>query len=286
MLLTRTDSNGDTPQRLVRHLLSRRTHGTYWSSTRDTALCIEALGEFLRTIGEVRPAMDVELWLDGEKRKRVSVTSRNLFLSDTSFAFGGDAVRPGKHRLEFRRDGVGSLHFGGRVANAAPAESNPASSGPRISISRKYYLLGPGGKTHHTATSGDEPASPRPDGYNRREITDLATVNRGDLVEVEFEINSKNDCEYLVLEDMNPAGFAPVNVRSGYTDSGLQAYKEMHENRVRFFVSNVDQGVHRVRYRMRATFAGHYSALPAYIHAMYTPQLEARSGTIRFNVVD
>ncbi|MFW5693286.1 MAG: alpha-2-macroglobulin family protein, partial [Thermoguttaceae bacterium] len=50
-LLSRTDPKGELAPRLVKYLLNNRKHATYWNSTRDTALCIEAMAEFLRASG-------------------------------------------------------------------------------------------------------------------------------------------------------------------------------------------------------------------------------------------
>ena len=51
-------------------------------------------------------------------------------------------------------------------------------------------------------------------------------------MEVELEIDSKNDYEYLLFEDMKAAGFEPVEVRSGYNGNDLGAYVEFRDNRV------------------------------------------------------
>ena len=53
------------------------------------------------------------------------------------------------------------------------------------------------------------------------------TLKSGELAEVELTIESKNDYEYLLFEDMKPAGFEPDDVRSGYTGEGLGAYREL-----------------------------------------------------------
>jgi alpha-2-macroglobulin len=46
-------------------------------------------------------------------------------------------------------------------------------------------------------------------------------------VEVELTLESKNDYEYLLFEDMKPAGYEPDDLRSGYTWEGLGAYREL-----------------------------------------------------------
>ncbi len=72
--------------------------------------------------------------------------------------------------------------------------------------------------------------------YERQELPDGATLKSGDLVEIEMEIDSKNDYEYILFEDMKASGFEPVEVRSGYNGNDLSAYMELHDDRVAFFV--------------------------------------------------
>ena len=72
-------------------------------------------------------------------------------------------------------------------------------------------------KTIKAAGSRGQAVDQKVEKYEREELANLATLKSGDLVEIELEIDSKNDYEYLVFEDMKPAGFEPVDVRSGYS---------------------------------------------------------------------
>ncbi len=63
--------------------------------------------------------------------------------------------------------------------------------------------------------------------YDRVPIKDGDVLKSGELVEVELTLESKNDYEYLLFEDMKPAGYEPDDVRSGYTYEGLGAYREL-----------------------------------------------------------
>ncbi len=96
-LLARTDPKGEVASRLVKYLLNNRKHATYWNSTRDTALAIEALAEFLKASGEDKPDLTVEVWLDGKKQKEVKIAPDDLFTFDNKFVLRGDAVTTGKH---------------------------------------------------------------------------------------------------------------------------------------------------------------------------------------------
>ena len=98
--------------------------------------------------------------------------------------------------------------------------------------------------------------------YRRELLADGATLKSGELVEVELEIDSKNDYEYLIFEDYKAAGFEPVEVRSGYNGNDLGAYVEFRDDRVAFFSRTLARGKHSVSYRLRAEIPGTFHALP------------------------
>ena len=77
----------------MKYLLNNRKHATYWNSTRDTAICIEALADYLKASGEDKPDMTVEVWLDGKKHKEVKIDADEpVHASTTSSCSTGDAV--------------------------------------------------------------------------------------------------------------------------------------------------------------------------------------------------
>jgi uncharacterized protein YfaS (alpha-2-macroglobulin family) len=122
--------------------------------------------------------------------------------------------------------------------------------------------------------------------YRREPLKDGDQLVSGDLVEVELEIDSKNDYEYLLFEDMKAAGFEPVDVRSGYNGNDLNAYMELRDERVCFFARTLARGKHSVAYRLRAEIPGRFSALPAKASAMYAPELKANSDEAKLSIRD
>ena len=122
--------------------------------------------------------------------------------------------------------------------------------------------------------------------YDRQELSNLAALKSGDLVEIELEIDSKNDYEYLMFEDMKAAGFEPVDLRSGYNSNSLGAYMELRDNRVVFFARTLARGKHSVSYRMRAETPGKFSALPTRANGVYAPELRANSDELKLKIED
>jgi len=114
----------------------------------------------------------------------------------------------------------------------------------------------------------------------------VSTATGSEDVGQRRETAHKNFKQYLVFEDMKPAGFEPVDQRSGYTGNDLGAYVEFRDNRVVFFARTLARGKHSVAYRMRAETPGRFSALPTRAWAMYAPELKANSDEIKLKVKD
>jgi hypothetical protein len=284
-LLVRTSPQADVTARLAKYLLNNRKHGTYWNSTRDTALCVAALAEFWRASSESAPDMTIELWIDGLKRKEVSITAENLFTFDASLVLEREGVESGEHTIELRKRGRGPLYYDAYLTNFT-LEDPIAAAGLEIKVERHYYKLVPADKNVKVAGPQGQAIDQRVEKLERREILDLASLTSGDCVEIELVIDSKNDYEYLLFEDMKPAGFEPEEVRSGYSAGGLGAYTELRDNRVAFFVRSLARGKHSVSYRMRAETPGRFSALPAHGSGMYAPELKTNSAEFKVIVVD
>jgi len=284
-LLARTDPKGRLASRLVKYILNNREHGAYWKSTRDTAYNVEALAEYLKASGEDRPDLSVAIAVDGKVRKEVTITPANLFSFDASLVLEGADLDSGEHAITFTKKGSGPLYFNTYLTNFT-LEDPIAGAGLEVKVGRKVYRLIRDDKTADVAGGRGQAIAQRVEKYRREPLADGATLKSGELVEVELEIDSKNDYEYLVFEDFKAAGFEPVEVRSGYNGNDMNAYVEYRDERVAFFVPSLGRGRHSVAYRLRAEIPGRFHALPARAEAMYAPELKGNSDEIRLEVKD
>ena len=284
-LLARTDPKGELAPRLVKYVLNHRKNGTYWNSTRDTAFCIEALADYLKASGEDRPDMTVAIAIDGRNRKDVRIMPADLFTFDNGLVLEGEALEAGSHTVSFLKRGKGPLYFSAYLTNFT-LEDPIKRTGLEIKVDRKVYRLVRDDRAVAAAGSRGQVVSERVGRYRREGLAEGATLQSGELVEVELEIESKNAYEYLVFEDFKAAGFEPVEVQSGYSGNELGAYVELRDERVAFFVRSLARGKHRVSYRLRAEIPGRFHALPARVQAMYAPELRGNSDEISLRVED
>ena len=284
-LLLQVRPNDPTASRVVKYLLNNRRVAGHWSSTRDTALVIESMVEYIRISGEDRPNMTVTVNIDGQQHKRVRINAENFFSFDNVVLLEGDAVRTGAHDIEIHRTGTGPVYFNAWLTNFTQ-EDPITAAGLEVKVRRRFYRLqrddldvsvrgSRGQNVHHQTTR-----------WRRIPLGNLDEIHSGELVEVELLVDSKNDYEYLLLEDRKPSGFEPDDQRSGYVHKGLRAYRELRDDRVSFFLADLARGSHSVSYRLRAESPGSVSALPARIEGMYAPELVGNSSELKLQVTD
>lgn len=285
-LLAATDPENVTARRLVKYLLNNRKHASYWKSTRDTALCVEAMADYLRASGEMNPEMTVEIFIDGEKKAETEFTKENLFLVDNTVELTGQQVTDGQHKVEIRRKGKGPVYFNAYLTNFT-LEDFITKAGLEVKVERRFYRLDRD-EDAATLVAGQrgQAVDQKVLKYNRTLLENESQVTSGDLIEVELVIESKNDYEYLMFEDKKAAGFEPVDQQSGYTGNALRAYQEFRDDRVTFFVRELPRGKHSMTYRLRAEIPGRFSALPAVAQAMYAPELVGNSDEMKIGIED
>ncbi len=280
-LLSATEPQGDLAPKLVKYLLNNRRHAARWDSTRDTALVVEAMADYHRALlatseEAASEPMEVEVWLDGKKQTTTTIQPSESLLFDGIFRMAGEELTTGRHTLEIRKLSGDRLYLGGMLSNFT-MESDIRVAGLEVKVDRKMTKLIPVTADAETVDQQGAVVKTQERKYRRVNLPNLGEVESGELVEVELTISSKNDYEYLLIEDPKGAGLEPVDVRSGYNGNGLGAYVEFRDERVSFYVTRLPRGTHTLKYRLRAETPGKFAALPAQISAMYAPELRGNS---------
>ena len=284
-LLVTAEAKGETAARIAKYLINNRRNGTYWNSTKDTAAVIEALAEFMKASGESSPKQTVELLVNGQSQTKVEITNENLFTFNGSFILEGKSLTTGEHSIELRKLGESPLYASAYLTVFSQEDQIPAA-GLEVKARRKFYKLIEEKPDQQVAGSRGQVVTQRGLKYRREEIASDAPIKSGDLIEVELTIDSKNDYEYVLIEDMKPAGFEPIEVQSGWSDEGLASYQEFRDEKVAFFAERLPRGTHNLSYRVKAEIPGRFSALPTKIEAMYAPDLKGNSDEWKARIVE
>ncbi|MEZ6195210.1 MAG: alpha-2-macroglobulin family protein [Planctomycetota bacterium] len=270
--------------RLARPLASwlvRNRSGNRWKSTRDTAASVLALARFMKGAGELDPNYTVDVRFGDGPARTSRVDRATMFTFDNRLVLEGDAVETGRRDLVIEKKGPGVLYLDARLSYFS-TEEKIAAAGHGVEVARSYFLLTP---TTRTEKRGDEEITVRD--FERTKLDDLAEVSAGAEVEVVMTLTVDNDYEYVMVEDRKPSGFEPVELRSGgrYAN-GLCSNMELRDEKVVFFVTWLQQGKHRIAYRMRAEVPGRIHAMPCRAVAMYAPRLGGISDSWMVRVED
>ena len=116
-------------------------------------------------------------------------------------------------------------------------------------------------------------------------IREGAQVRIGDEIEVQLELSTEHEAEFIHLRDPRGAGFEPVALRSGYRwQDGLSHYQEVRDTGMNFFFEKLPAGRYLFRHRLRANMTGDFRVAPAVISSLYAPSLTAYSSGRSLNV--
>ncbi|MDB6016531.1 MAG: Large extracellular alpha-helical protein [Pedosphaera sp.] len=194
----------------VSNWLIKNRRGAQWSNTRDTAITVLVMNDYLRASGELSPELEYELFVNGQSIATKKVSGADVFSAPSQFAIDQKLIRDGENDVRIvRKSGKGPIYF---AANATyfSLEEPITPAGNEIFVRRQYYKL----VGRPTLLKGYV--------YDREPLNDGESVKSGERVETVLTIEAKNNYEYLLFEDLKPAGLEAVAVRSG---ESLYAYE-------------------------------------------------------------
>jgi uncharacterized protein YfaS (alpha-2-macroglobulin family) len=249
---------------MVRWLMSqKRTEG--WGSTNETSFTLLALSDHLLTLEETSVDTQYKLLLNGQVIREGSLGRGEPAVS---LVIPASELASGLNSLDVQQAGGGRLYYliSSRMLFPQP-QIEPAGG---IQIERAYQ----------DAKTGKP----------------LGSAVAGQLVKVVLQVDLPQDGYFIIVEDQLPGGLEALNESLNITSHEQAAYdydqseayswqelgynnKEVHAERVSFFISELNSGRHVYSYLARATRSGSFSALPAEVYAMYDPTVWGRSAS-------
>jgi uncharacterized protein YfaS (alpha-2-macroglobulin family) len=287
--------------------LLKNRRAAQWSNTRDTAIAVLALDAFLEGSGELARHVEYEVLVNGKSLAKRTLEAAEMLRAPSRFTLDPREVRDGQNEIEVRiLSGQGPLYVSGR-AEFFSLEEPVLARGSEIFVARQYFRL----VARPTLLKGVV--------YERVPLLDGGTVASGERVEVVLTAEAKNDLEYLLFEDLKPAGLEAVELRSGdgldarevrssevayrfgngspadaprwddparFTGRARGLHAEWRDRKVALFADKLAQGVWELRYELRAEVPGTFHALPVLASAMYVPEIKGNSGEVRLTVAE
>jgi uncharacterized protein YfaS (alpha-2-macroglobulin family) len=259
---------------VARWLVSDRDNGAYWNSTKDTAIAISGLIEYVKVSRELSPAYDLEIYANGETVVAEHVTDANglqTFVVNRT----GRAVGETNH-IRIVKRGKGALYFSASVDYYTNDENVAAQGSADLNVTREYLRL-------KVETMG----------YNLRWTTEPLTgeIKSGDLIVVKLHVTGKQG-NHMMIEDPIPSGAEQLeavgNLNLDLTQTGWSDWyssREFRDRRTVFFLNHFD-GDATFQYAMRVQIPGEFVVAPARVELMYQPEVHANAASQRLSFRD
>ncbi len=260
--------------------LVENRRGAQWKSTRDTAIVLLALNDYLRLSGELEADLDVTVFVNGRRLAERSFTSADVLRAPSRIEVDPTWLRDGENEIHVKRIRGESPLYLAAEARFFSLEEPITRAGERIAVAREYRRLAP----QPTLLAGPV--------YDRVPVGDGDRVRSGARIETALTIEAKNHFEYLMFEDLKPAGFEAVAVKSGETlrarrrdgSEERPVYAELRDRKLALFIDQLPEGTWEIEYELRAQTPGAFHALPLIGQAMYVPEIRANGAEVRLRV--
>ena len=264
LLVRQNRASGLLPKAAV--WLGQHRDGDYWYSTKQTAMVIQGLTDYLSLSGELANTSDVEVLVNG-----TSVGKRHFGPGD-AFALPWKLKIPATQtgsggQVNLRKSGNGITYWSTESSWYSADKKQFQQAQLALNLTRDYYLL-----QKKQATPSD------PITYDLAPLH--GPVHVGDIIAVRLAVNG-TDWKYLLAEDPIPAGTEFLPNRGLYTLNNKPDWwadwftrEEFHDDRAAFFNTEFSRRREYV-YLLKVVNPGKYAISPAQTGPMYQSNVQA-----------
>lgn len=235
----------------------------YWGNTFASAQVMKAVSEYAKRKNYLDTKYTYRTLLNGKEilNGKVSNSNKNTKVYEINLS---DLNRQGENEILVEKNGIGDLHTV-LVMDLYNTNKNSSKTNNGIDIERAYLSK---------------------NGIDK-------TIAVGDIVDVYVKSSKLDTSNYIVISDLLPSGFVPVNenlqnesmnVESDYYgyrwfNNNIQYKKDGADYYHDYYFGNSNSSSILYHYKARAISAGRFSIPPVYSEYMYTPEVNGYSAT-------
>jgi uncharacterized protein YfaS (alpha-2-macroglobulin family) len=255
-------------------LMNHRNEGYWWDSTKQTAMVIYGLTDYMKVSNELKPNLNVTVEVNGRPaiaRKIDDATG----LAQPPLVLDESKLSPGVNHIRVTTTGEGRLYYSAR-AEYYSSESRLEKKGTvSLNLLRDYFRLVPG-------RDGD------------RIVYDTAPLNgavaTGDILAVRLTVTG-SEWKYVMIEDPIPAGTEFIERDSVYQLRNRPPWwtywfsrRELHDDRLAIFQTYFPSGQREYFYLLKVVNPGVFQVRPARVGPMYQTDIMATTESRRLEV--
>ena len=246
-------------------LVNHRNEGYWWSSTKQTAMVIYGLLDYLKASNELHPNLSVNVRVNGNLVGTQTFNDQSP-VSAPELTLDASKIQSGTNQIEIESNGQGRLYYsaiGLHYSTDARFEKQGAIS---LNVLRDYFRLIPG-------KDGDRIV------YDLQPLS--GPVSSGDTLAVRLTVTG-SQWKYLLAEDPIPAGAEFIEKDNLYTLRTRPPWwqyfftrREMHDDRMAIFETVFPEGQQQFFYLLKVVNPGLFEISPARVGPMYQSSVQA-----------
>ncbi len=244
-------------------LVNHRDQGYYWYSTKQTAMVIYGLIDYLKLRGELKPNYSIKVWVNDKEVLSKRFSEADVLATDppvvqlTAEQLGDSA------RVRISKSGPGVLYWSARIEYYSTQEKLERMGRVSLNLLRDYYRLTP-------ERVGDRIV------YNLQPLE--GPLQPGDVLAVRLTL-SGGAWRYLMVEDPIPAGTEFIERDDLYELKQKPSWwtywytrREFHDDHAALFETYFPGGQTQYVYLLKVVNPGRFRVSPARAQPMYQPQ--------------
>lgn len=245
-------------------LVNHRDGGYYWMSTKQTAMAVFGLLEYVKISHEFEADFTASVFVNDKLVLTRRFTRADTMKSELPHVIlPADQLRTGENAVRIQKAGTGRLYWSARGEYYSTEKRFFQNNKISLSIARDYYRLKPA-QVGDTIVYDLEPLS--------------GEVHSGDVIAVRLSV-SGSEWRYLLVEDPIPAGAELIQRDDLYrlrqrTDWWGYWYtrREFHDDHAAFFQTYFN-GRKDYVYLLKMVNPGKFRISPASVQPMYQPSV-------------
>jgi alpha-2-macroglobulin len=249
-------------------LVSHRDGGYFWLSTKQTAMVVFGLAEYLKASHELEADFHAELFVNGKQ-----VAARQFAVTDAlnpvqpRFRLDASQLQPGRNEIHVHKTGKGRLYWSASASYYSTDKHLVQNEKLSLNITRDYFRLRP-------EQSGNKIV------YSLNPMA--GELHVGDVLAVRLTV-AGSEWRYLLMEDPIPAGSEFIQRDDLYELKKKPNWweywftrREFHDDRAAIF-QEYFKGQHQYVYLLKIVNPGKFLVSPAMVQPMYRPAIFATS---------
>jgi len=253
-------------------LVTHRDAGFYWYSTKQTAMVIFGLTEYLKSSHELEANFHADLFVNGKQiASRQFTTADSLNPAQPSFHLDTSQLQSGNNEIRVHKTGTGRLYWSATGSYYSNDRRLVQTNKLSLNITRDYFRL--------TAIHANDKMGERIVYHLDPLAGDL---HIGDILAVRVTV-AGTEWRYLLMEDPIPAGAEFITRDDSYELDSRPSWweywftrREFHDDRAAIF-QEYFSGQHQYVYLLKIVNPGKFQVSPAMVQPMYQPSIIATS---------